>query len=160
MDVRYINPFIFGIQKVFSTMLDTRILISKPCVKVSEGAHADVLAIIGFSGGAAGNVTLCFPLRTAVSVASKFSGTEITAEHPDFGDALGGLANMVAGHAKSKFDGLDVSISLPRVISGQEIKLLDSKTSPVLILPCDSRLGRFTTEVSMVVTRKSAAACA
>ncbi len=143
MDVRYINPFINGIKNVFRTMLSTDIVISKPRIKPRDIATTDISAIIGFSGDAAGSVALCFPTRTAEAAASKFAGVEINASHEDFADALGELANMVAGQAKSKLDGLDVYISLPRVIAGADLKLLDTKSAPVLLLPCDSALGRF-----------------
>lgn len=154
MDVRFINPFMGGIKSVFSTMLNTEIMISKPRLKARDEPHPDVSAIIGFSGEALGSVALCFPVRTAVSAASKFAGVTITPDHPDFGDALGELANMVAGQAKSKFEGVNITISLPRVIAGKNLQLLDSKSAPVLILPCDSELGRFATEVSMVLGEK------
>ncbi len=154
VDVRFINPFMGGIKSVFATMLNTEIVISKPRLRVRDEQNADVSAIIGFSGEAAGSVALCFPVRTAVSTASKFAGVTITPDHPDFGDALGELANMVAGQAKSKLEGSNITISLPRVIAGTGLKLLDSQSAPILILPCDSELGRFATEVSMVLAKK------
>jgi len=157
MDVRFINPFIAGIKNVFSTMLSTDIIISKPRVKATDEPNADTAAIIGFSGDATGSVALCFPDRTAIAAAGKFAGMEMTKDTPDFADALGELANMVAGQAKSKFEGLNVSISLPRVVSGKGLTLHDSQNSPVLLLPCDSALGRFSTEVTMQLQGRSPA---
>ena len=157
MDVRFINPFVIGIKNVFTTMLSTDILISKPRLKSSEEASADVSAIIGFSGAAQGSVALCFPLKTAVKIASTFAGADVNQEHPDFADALGELANMVAGQAKSRFDGVSASISLPRVVAGKQLRLLESHTTPVLLLPCDSLLGRFATEVTMKLSKKRTA---
>ncbi len=158
MDVRFINPFILGIKNVFTTMLDTQIFISKPCLKEGDETNADFSAIIGFSGDVSGSVALCFPVRTAVQIASKFAGTEMTQHDPDFADALGELANMVAGQAKSKFQGVRVNISLPRVVAGRKLRLLGSYSTPVLLLPCDSALGRFGTEITMLAKSKRAAA--
>ncbi len=157
MDVRFINPFILGIKNVFTTMLDTEIVISKPCLKKDDAAHADFSAGIGYSGEVMGRVALSFPPRTAVNVVTKFAGTEMTQHDPDFADALGELANMVAGQAKSKFTDVQANISLPTVIAGQELRLMRSNKAPTLLLPCDSTLGRFSTEVA-VVTRNLAAA--
>jgi chemotaxis protein CheX len=157
MDVRFINPFIGAIKNVFHTMLATEILISKPRLKEPDEHFADVTAIIGFSGEATGSVAICFPIKTGVNAASKFADAQITQTDPEFADALGELANMVAGQAKSKLEGFNISISLPRVVSGQGLQLLNSKTTPVLVLPCDSSLGRFSTEVTMVLTKKAAA---
>jgi chemotaxis protein CheX len=135
-------------------MLKTDIIISKPYVKVEDDRNADVAAVIGFSGGATGSVALCFPSRSAVAAASKFAGVPLTETDPDFADALGELANMVAGQAKSKLHGLEITISLPRVIVAQKLNVLSSRAQPVLGLPCDSPLGRFNVEVGMVVAKK------
>lgn len=150
VDVRIINPFIVGIQNVFTTMLDTHVLISKPCLKKDAGAKVDISTIIGFSGDTKGSVAICYPLRTAINAASKFAGEELTLNDPDFADALGELANMIAGQAKSRFEGVQASISMPRVIVGQELRLLGYQNIPTLLLPCDSALGRFSTEIIMV----------
>jgi chemotaxis protein CheX len=150
MDVRYINPFITAIQHVFKTMLKTDILISKPRLKEKDERSADVSSIIGLSGGATGSVVLCFPAKTAVAAASKFAGTTMTEDHPDFADALGELANMVSGQAKSKFHGVQVTISLPSVVRGSNHCVLKSQRMPAIVLPCDSELGRFSVEVAMV----------
>ena len=157
MDVRFINPFIGAIKNVFNTMLGTEILISKPRLKEPDEHFADVTAIIGFSGEATGSVAICFPIKTGVNTASKFVDSPVTQSDPEFADALGELANMVAGQAKSKLEGFDVNISLPRVVSGHGLQLLNSKTTPVLVLPCDSSLGRFSTEVTMVLSKQQAA---
>lgn len=158
MDVRFINPFIFSVKNVFQTMLATDIIVSKPYVKEKDEANVDVSAIIGLSGDAVGAVVLCFPMKTAEAAATKFAGIELNSQHEDFADALGELANMVAGQAKAQLEGLNVSISLPSVIIGKEHQVSQSKNRPRLALPCDSVLGRFTVEVAMVVEKKAQAA--
>jgi chemotaxis protein CheX len=157
MDVRFINAFIAAIMAVFKTMLATDVTINRPTLKQPEDRNADVSALIGLSGDAVGAVVLSFPMVTAAQVASKFSGVEMNAEHADFADALGELANMVAGNAKSKFDGLNVSISLPSVILGKEHVVSQSRVSPRLIIPCESALGSFAVEVAMKVRKSSLA---
>lgn len=153
MDVRYINPFIESVRHLFKTMLQADLMISKPML-VDGDMRADASAVIGFSGDVVGSVVLCFPLPTAVKAASAFAGMEINQDHEDFADALGELANIVAGQAKSKLDGFNVSISLPNVIIGREHAVLQSKQRPRLAIPCDSMLGRFTVEVAMVIDDK------
>jgi len=155
MDVRYINPFIAAIKNVFSTMVQTEINVGKPyIVQAKQEPSSDVSSIIGLSGDAVGCVVLSLPMNTACNAASKFAGIELSKEHPDFTDALGELANMVAGHAKSKLEGLCVSISLPSVIIGSDHVGSQAKNKPRLLLPCDSDLGTFHVEVAMVVERK------
>lgn len=156
MDVRFINPFIASTKTVFKTMVATEITIGKPIIiKANEEQTADVSAVIGMSGDAVGCVVLSLPMTTACNIATKFAGVPLSQEHPDFSDALGELANMVAGQAKAKFEGLNVSISLPSVIVGKEHVVSQSKAKPRLALPCACSLGDFTVEV-VLVTEKAA----
>jgi len=154
MDVRLINPFVSSVREVFKTMLKTDIIVSKPILKAINENNADVSAIIGLSGDAVGSVVLSFPMLTATRAASKFSGVDMGHRHEDFADALGELANMVAGSAKAKLDGLSVNVSLPNVIVGREHIVAPSKTTPRLALPCDSSLGRFCVEVALTVKKR------
>ncbi len=74
--------------------------------------------------------------------------------HPDFADAIGELANMIAGGAKSNFDGLAVTISLPSVVIGDPHEVIVTGApsgAPRLIIPCQTELGQFHVEVAMVV---------
>lgn len=159
MDVRFINPFIASTKTVFKTMAGTDIAIGKPyMIKANEEQSADVSAVIGLSGDAVGCVVLSLPIQTACNLSSQFAGTTLTQDHPDFSDALGELANMVAGQAKARFEGLNVSISLPSVIVGKEHVVSQSKAKPRLALPCSCELGNFTVEVVLVVDKASSKA--
>lgn len=156
MDVRFINPFIASTKTVFKTMAGTDINIGRPyMIRANEEQSADVSAVIGMSGDAVGCVVLSLPLQTACNLGSKFAGVTLTKDHPDFSDALGELANMVAGQAKARFDGLNVSISLPSVIIGSEHVVSQSKAKPRLALPCTCDLGNFTVEVALVVEKSA-----
>lgn len=150
MDVRYINPFIASVQHVFKTMLNAEIFVSKPTLKDDNTPHADVSAIIGYSGNATGCVSLCFSRQSALKIASQFAGAELTStDAAEVGDALGELANMVAGQAKAKLPAESISISLPRVVMGHDLVVVTSRKAPVVLLLCDSILGRFSVEVMM-----------
>ncbi len=157
MDVRYFNPFIQGLTDVFAARMETDIFISKPFVRTELDHTIDVSAVIGVSGDAVGSVALCFPMKSAVAISSKFAGVKMTENHEDFADTLGDLANLVAEHAKSKLKGLSCSTSHPSVIVGKDIVISRSKTAPRLALPCDSPLGRFSVEVSITVKKKMTA---
>jgi len=156
MDVQYINPFVLAIKRVFETMVRTKVRVGKPFVKHDPCASADVSGVIGFSGDAAGCVVLSFPSAVAVQAASKFAGTSIDESHPDFADAIGELANMVAGNAKKEFHGMNVSISLPSVIIGKEHMVSTSRSAPRIVIPCETELGSMYVEVGMSVEKPAA----
>lgn len=156
MDVRYINPFVKSVSNTFQTMCNMTLKVGKPEMKIGDDPAADVSGVIGFSGGAAGSVALLFTFETAAKLATAFAGTEITPDHPDFADAIGELTNMVAGGAKSQFEGLDISVSLPNVIHGKNHNIFGSKNAPRFIIPCTTDAGKFYMEIAMVMRKNVA----
>ena len=160
MDIRYINPFIKSIQNVFKTMLSAEVEFGKPHVMADDEPRPDVSGIIGFSGDATGSVVLSFTQDVAVKVASTFAGAVVEMHSEDFADAIGELANMVAGGAKSEFQGLNINISLPSVIIGEGHEVSRSGVYPRLVIPCTSTLGTCVVGVSMKVQKPALAGAA
>ncbi|MCG3136714.1 MAG: hypothetical protein HJJLKODD_00549 [Phycisphaerae bacterium] len=159
MDVKFINPFVMAIRQVFKTMANTEIQVQKPKV-ASPNEGCDVSGVIGFSGDATGACILCFPKEVACKLASSFAGVELNIGDADFADAIGELANMVAGSAKAQFIGLEVSISLPSVVIGTHHNVAvttQPSNAPRLQIPCSCSLGDFHVEVAMVVNKKQTA---
>ncbi len=158
MDVRYINSFIASISNTFETMCGLKVSVGTPSLQAGADEQTDVSAIIGFSGDAVGSVAMCFGFDSASTIATVFAGVDITPEHEDFADALGELANMVAGGAKAKLEGLHVNISLPSVVIGERQRLLASKSTPRLHIPCSTDSGSFRVEVGMEICKNHGAA--
>ena len=147
--MRFINAFVLSIKHVFETMVHTNVRVGKPFLKQDTMATADVSGMIGFSGEAAGGVVLSFPHDVACKAASSFAGTEIDQNHPDFADAIGELANMVAGSAKKRLHGMNVGVSLPVVVVGGNHTISQSKLSPRIMIPCECEFGAIFVEVGM-----------
>ncbi len=154
MDVRYINPFIGAVREVFKTMAGVEVTVLKPEIVKERQHDADVSGVIGFSGGVVGACVLCFPSDVACKLASAFAGEEISLEHPDLPDAIGELANMVAGSAKAQFESAIVDISLPSVVIGKQHDVTVTGVPadvPRLLIPCEAEIGSFFVEAVMVV---------
>jgi len=158
MDVRFINPFVESVCNTFETMCNLKVTIGKPELKTTDDPLCDVSGIIGFSGDAAGSVVIHYGFDIASKIATAFAGVDITPEHDDFSDAIGELTNIVAGGAKSKFEGLNISISLPNVIIGKDHNVSPSKSTPRLIIPCKTDIGTFYVEVGMVLAGQASGA--
>ena len=161
MDVQYINPFVMAVKRVFETTLRTKVQIGKAFVKHDPSASADVSGVIGLSGDVVGCVVLSLPSAVAAKAASEFAGTGIDENHPDFADAIGELANMVVGSAKKEFQGVDVSFSLPSVITGKQHMVSTPRQTPRIVIPCETQFGPVYVEVGMTgekTVRQQAAA--
>lgn len=159
MDAETIKHFVKSVKSVFETMVHTKMTVGKPHLKTNDDC-ADVSGIIGFSGDAAGCVVICFDNETAEKAASSFAGVTITRDHEDFADAIGELANMVAGAAKRDFKDMEVKISLPSVIMGEKFHVANSRNVPRIIIPCTCHLGQVNVEIAMERTSSATTAAA
>jgi chemotaxis protein CheX len=102
-----------------------------------------VIAIISLVGHVEWSVFIGLPKPTACGVAAKFAGFEIPFESADMGDAVGELANIVAGDVKARLDGKGVKadVSLPTVIRAQDIHVLIQRNAFTVKTCYGSELG-------------------
>jgi chemotaxis protein CheX len=133
--VEHINPFIKATIESFSTMIGITIKPSKIKLKDSANTTHDISGIIGLSGGAKGAIALSFPKDCALDVVSKFIGEEVPDINEDVTDAIGELANIIAGYAKKDLTEFNIQISLPSVITGQGHKVSDAKNVKAMVIP-------------------------
>jgi chemotaxis protein CheX len=149
MNVAFVNPFITATILMFKTMLATEIVPGKPHLKAKPEPSHDVSGIIGLSGNAQGSIAISFPKLVALKVVSKMLGSEIKVVGPELSDAIGEIANIVAGNAKQDLTQYQLSISLPNVIIGKDHVIIGQSGVPTIIVPFTSALGEFAMEVSL-----------
>lgn len=154
MDVKCINAFMGSVKHVFRTMLKIDVEFGKPRVETKEDACQDVSGIIGLSGDVVGAAIVSFPKLSALRIASKFAGIALSDADEDFADAIGELANMIAGSAKKDIEGLRILISTPSVVIGMGHQVRNTRVVPKLIIPCNCPLGAFMVEVGYKVVAK------
>ncbi|MDB5103443.1 MAG: CheC domain protein [Fibrobacteres bacterium] len=116
--VEHINPFIEATVRTFQTMVYSDAHAGKVVLMPGAGLRADVSGIIGLSGMAKGSVSLSFSRITALKVVSAFVGARVLALDDTVTDAIGELASIVAGAAKSELSQYRIQISLPSIILG------------------------------------------
>jgi chemotaxis protein CheX len=141
--VEHINPFIQATAQTFATMVKCEIKPGKMQLRTGDTMHHDVSGIIGLSGGAKGSVALSFPRITALKVVSAFIGDKVLQLDKDALDAVGELANIVAGSAKQDLSQYKIMISLPTVITGNNHTLNSPSDAPELIVPFETPHGKF-----------------
>ena len=149
MKAEYINPFVNATIEAFDKMLGCEVHRGALTLKTAPQTPFEISGVIGLSGNAIGTVVLSFSKELALKAAGTLLMTEMTEITSDVVDAVGELTNMVAGSAKSKLEELQLSISLPNVItgSGHEIRF-PSEVTPICI-PFESPWGPLTVEVGL-----------
>lgn len=148
MDVRNIQPFIDATGEVFATMLECQPKMGKIRLPSPADKTSNVTAVIGLSGTVRGACSLSFPPGTGTQIARRILHTEDALADAEIIDALGEVANMVAGCAKAKIVGGDIAIGLPTIIRGENYVLEHPTGSVTLVVPFESPLGAFQLNVT------------
>lgn len=149
MKAEYVNPFIVAAGQAFNTMVNCPIRREGLSLKDNVTPSHEISGVIGLSGRAAGTVVLSFSESLALQAAGAMLMTEFTELTSDVVDAVGELANMVAGAAKAQLEELQLSISLPNVITGKgHIVRFPSNVKPICV-SFATDWGPFTLEVGL-----------
>ncbi len=154
MDRRYVTPFSDAIKDVFETMIEVSVTLGRPGLKKEKTPSYEVSSIIGISGEVSGSVVINLSRGTALELASGLLGEEFTDLDEDCIDAIGEIANMVAGSAKAGFPEKSTSLSVPTVIVGKH-KVNYPSAIPILSIPCDTGKGKFNVDIALKKTKKS-----
>lgn len=147
-DLSYVPHFKASIRAVFDSMIQMELVIGES----SSGGPSrtyDVSGIIGFSGDVAGTVAIRLGEGVALAIVRKFAGIDCEMESPDFLDAVGEIVNMIAGAAKAKFEGRNVSISTPSVVVGSGHRVACPAKTTCVSIPCRLSCGEFSVDVAI-----------
>lgn len=153
MTADFINPILLAAKSVFESMLGCTPRRTGLILKETMQPRFELSAVIGVTGRAAGTVVLSLATPTAFAILDRLVGiqtTEITAE---VRDAVGELTNMIAGSAKAQLSALELSISIPNIVSGKDHQIhFPSDVTPICII-FDSEIGPFAVEVGFSLRR-------
>jgi len=157
MRADYINPFLSSLANTFRTMLDCQIHRGQIELKSHSTLKYPISGVIGLSGRAVGTVVINLSEDVALKAASALLMMEIAEINDDVIDAVGELANMVAGAAKAELSEYDLSISLPNVITGSQHDVrFPSNVTPICV-PFESDFGPLMLEVGLAAVCEPAA---
>jgi chemotaxis protein CheX len=137
------------VSEIFSTMVGMEVSpTSTPIDSVSKFKDC-VTAMVGLAGGYNGLISISTPRKLAMAIASQMLGMEIVEFDDDTTDALGEIANMIGGSFKHHFvkDGLEVRLSTPSVISGEEYVMTAGSLLDTLTLLFETGEGHFMVSV-------------
>ena len=152
MKAAYINPFINAVRRLFKTMTDLPLRVGQPGLNQDAHPHHDVCGIIDLSGDVRGRVVVSMSEPLATTLASELLGDPVAQMSGDCVDAVGEIANMIAGNARTDFPEGSHTISVPRVVIGRE-KVPYSDRIPVISIPCETDKGALYIDIALKVGR-------
>jgi chemotaxis protein CheX len=153
MDAKYINPFVVAAKKVFETMINVPFSLGRPSLKNDKEVPHEISGIIGLSGNVSGCVVISLSREVAFELVSALIGEKVTALDDDCTDAIGEIANMIAGNAKTDFPSGNNAISVPSVVVGKH-KVSYPSGLPIISIPCRTEKGDMIIEVALKNNQK------
>ncbi|MCK5706795.1 MAG: chemotaxis protein CheX [Candidatus Aureabacteria bacterium] len=158
MDIKLINPFISSTITVLQTTAQLDAERGKLFMKTEDSHKSDISGVIGVMGKFVGSISISFPKNIALKVVSNMlGGMEIEGIDDSVKDAIGEVANMVAGAAKTKLAGIGYSytLSIPTVICGDGHHLSFPKGIQSIVMPFNIKdMGDFYLEVALKMLKE------
>ncbi len=142
------NPFISATKQTFLTMLQCTPTRNSLCFKTDHSGRPpfEVSAMISVTGSADGLITLSMPTRTSLNILKRMLHVEVESITEEVIDAVGEIANIIAGSAKVQMDQLNLSIDIPSVVVGRNRVIRYPGTSTPLAAGFISEMGEFVLE--------------
>ncbi len=155
--VEYINPFIAATVQALEVMAGMKPERGKPFVKTDHVAAGDISGVIGLAGEAVGSVAVTFPENLALKVYEAMVGEEARGLNDDVRDAVGEIANMIAGGAKAALtkEGYQFRIAIPTIVVGKNHTIEHKGQGPCLVVPFEMDGETFWVEVSFLPGREA-----
>lgn len=138
---------------IFSTMLMMDLDVGDPL----EGAGGEVLSnitsMLGLGGDIRGMLAVHCPAAVAMAITGGFLGMDVDELNEDVKDAIGEIANMVAGNLKVAFAGYDMKIELaiPSSVVGESFRVAGMVGAQRVAVPFSMEGGQFLVELKYIV---------
>jgi CheY-specific phosphatase CheX len=109
----------FSVREVFDIMLASTLQVHEPSANDKDG---EFTALVGLAGSLCGVLSIRCSNQAACTMASKMLGLSAEEVDSESLDALGEIANMIAGNFKGKLSGVGnhCMLSVPTIIVGSD----------------------------------------
>jgi chemotaxis protein CheX len=118
-----VKSLIKDVQDVFVNMVGVEDLMHLPIqIDITTHFKECLTAMVGLAGNYNGLVSVHVPWPLAISFTSLMLGMDVDEINDDVNDAMGEIANMVAGSFKQHLSkgGSDIQLSTPSVVNGSD----------------------------------------
>ena len=124
MEINVGQAIIDGTQEVFSTMLMVELEADAPIEGEGGEIDSNITSMIGLGRDIRGMLAVHCPAAVAKDITGTFIGMEVEELDEDVKDAIGEIANMVAGNLKVFFQGhgKDIELAIPTSVVGSSFR--------------------------------------
>ena len=113
---------------------------------------SDLTSIIGLAGDLKGILSIHCPAQVAMGITGAMLGMDVTELGDDAKDAVGEVANMIAGGLKVFLAGVEkkIELAIPTTAIGKGIRTGGLSGASRVMIPFSSSLGTFTVELRYI----------
>ncbi|NTW98497.1 MAG: chemotaxis protein CheX [Geobacteraceae bacterium] len=124
-------------KEVFSTMVMMEVIDDFPLKEPVSRFKCSITGMVGFAGTYSGVISIHCPVPLALKITSNMLGVDCDEINEDLNDAIGEIANMLGGSVKQVLSkgGLDVKLSIPTVISGEDYTVNSLSDNDCVVVP-------------------------
>ena len=124
-------------KEVFTTMVMMDPASGDPLKAPVHHFECSVSGIVGFAGLYSGTISLHCPMSLALEITGSMLGIDCSEAGDDLDDAIGEVANMLAGSVKQVLSkgGMDVKLSIPTIITGEEYTINTLNGTDCVVVP-------------------------
>lgn len=124
-------------REVFSTMVMMEPTDDYPIREPITRFRCSITGMVGFAGTYSGVISIHCPVELAMKITSNMLGVECEEVGEDLNDAIGEISNMLGGSVKQVLSkgGLDVKLSIPTVISGEDYTVNSLSDNDCVVIP-------------------------
>ncbi len=142
-----------GAQDVFSTMLMVELEGEEIIYNKRGEIESNLTSMIGLGGGLRGVLAIHCSASVAKAITSGFLGMDIVELDDDVKDAIGEIANMVAGNLKVSYATihLNIELAIPTTIVGDSFNVCGTTKAQRVIVPLKMNGERLWIELMYVI---------
>ncbi len=135
--------------EIFNTMLMFEVSPGTPLVRRNESFRNTISGMIGMAGVYKGVLAVHAPNPVAMAITGALLGMEVPEINEDVKDAIGEIANMLAGNVKGSLsaNSQDIKLSIPSTICGGEYRMDCHPDGEAVIIPFTVADGEFLVEL-------------
>ncbi|PHR29460.1 MAG: chemotaxis protein CheX [Desulfotalea sp.] len=147
------SEIVAGCKDVFSTMLMVELEAEEVVIQKKVAIKSNITSMIGLGGGLKGLLAVHCPALVATEITGTFLGMDVEEIDDDVKDAIGEIANMIAGNLKISFAKTDTKIELaiPTSIVGDSFYVSGIADSTRIVVPFRMGEGKFWVELMYIM---------
>ncbi len=140
--------------EVFATMVFMDIEAGAPLVNSTETIESNISSLIGLAGDVRGILAVKCPASVATGITGAMLGMDIAEIDEDVKDAMGEIANMIAGGLKVALAPFEknIELAIPTTVVGESLRTSGLAGADQFLIPFTTPAGQFGVELKYVLS--------